>query len=59
MSTIIEDALFLPERWGLNMNAIASLGDRLNDTWSRYRRCFRTQTRDSGEHAWTYLRGLL
>jgi SRSO17 transposase len=59
MSTIIEDALFLPERWGLNPTAIAGLGDRLNDTWSRYRSCFRTQTRDSAPHAWTYLRGLL
>jgi SRSO17 transposase len=59
MSTIIEDALFLPERWGLSPNAIASLGDRLNGTWTRYRSCFRTKTRESGEHAWTYLRGLL
>ena len=59
MSTIIEDALFLPERWGLNPTAIAGLGDRLNGTWSRYRSCFKTKTRDSAPHAWTYLRGLL
>jgi SRSO17 transposase len=59
MSTIIEDALFLPERWGLSPNAIASLGDQLKGTWTRYRSCFRTKTRESGEHAWTYLRGLL
>jgi SRSO17 transposase len=59
MSTIIEDALFLPERWGLSPNAIASLGGQLKGTWTRYRSCFRTKTRDSGEHAWTYLRGLL
>jgi SRSO17 transposase len=59
MSTIIENALFLPERWGLNPTAIAGLGDRLSGTWSRYRSCFKTQTRDSAPHAWTYLRGLL
>jgi SRSO17 transposase len=59
VSTIIEDTLFLPERWGLNLKAIAGLGDRLNGTWNRYRSCFRTQTREGGEHAWTYLRGLL
>ncbi len=59
MSTIIVDTLFLPERWGLSLGAIAGLGDRLKGTWRRYRDCFRTQTRDSGEHAWTYLRGLL
>jgi SRSO17 transposase len=59
MSTIIENTLYFPERWGLNPTAIAGLGGRLNGTWSRYRSCFRTKTRDGGEHAWTYLRGLL
>jgi len=59
MSTIIDEALFLPDRWGLPTEAIASLGNRLQDTWARYRSCFKTKTRDSGEHAWAYLRGLL
>jgi SRSO17 transposase len=59
MSTIIDEALFLPDRWGLRTEAIASLGDRLQDTRTRYRSCFKTKTRDSAEHAWTYLRGLL
>ena len=59
MSTIINQALYLPKRWGLPPEAIASLGDRLQNTWARYRDCFKTKTRDSGEHAWVYLRGLL
>jgi SRSO17 transposase len=48
-----------PRRWGLSDEAIANLGNRLRDFWSRFRHCFRTKTRDSSEHAWTYLRGLL
>jgi SRSO17 transposase len=59
MSTIIQPTLFLPERWGLNPEAIDGLGGSLENAWTRYRGCFRTHTRDSGEHAWTYLRGLL
>ena len=59
MSTIIDKALFVPDRWGLPTEAIASLGNRLQDARTRYRSCFKTKTRDSTEHAWTYLRGLL
>jgi len=51
--------IFEPHRWGLSDEAIANLGDRLRDFWSRYRSCFKTKTRDPSEHAWTYLRGLL
>ena len=59
MSAIIDKALLLPDRWGLPTDAIASLVNRLQDTRGRYQRCFKTKTRDSTEHAWTYLRGLL
>ena len=60
MSTIIiDEALYLPDRWGLPTEAIASLGNRLQDSWSGFQSCFKTKTRDSAEHAWTYLRGLL
>jgi len=48
-----------PRRWGLPEEAIANLGNRLRDFWARFRRCFRSKTRDSSAHAWTYLRGLL
>jgi SRSO17 transposase len=59
MSAIIDEALYLPERWGLPKEAVASLGNRLRDSQTRYQSCFKTKTRDSAEHAGTYLRGLL
>jgi SRSO17 transposase len=59
MSTIIDENLLVPDRWGLPIEAITSLGDRLKDCQARYQGCFKTKTRDSAEHAWTYLRGLL
>jgi len=46
-------------RWGLPAEAIADLGNRLQRFWERFRGCFKTKTRDSAEHAWSYLRGLL
>jgi SRSO17 transposase len=58
MSDQIGD-LNAPQRWGLPAAAIADLGDRLRRFWGRFRTCFKTQTRDSAAHAWTYLRGLL
>lgn len=59
MSTIIDEVIYLPNSWGLPTEAIASLGNRLQDSQTRYRTCFKTKTHDSAEHAWTYLRGLL
>ena len=58
MSDQIGD-LAAPQRWGLPAEAIADLGDRLRRFWGRFRACFKTHTRDSAAHAWTYLRGLL
>lgn len=51
--------VFDPRCWGLSSEAIANLGNRLRDFWSRFQPCFKTKTRNTGEHAWTYLRGLL
>ena len=48
-----------PQRWGLPVEVIADLGDRLRRFWSRFQGCFQTQTRNGRAHAWTYLRGLL
>lgn len=48
-----------PQRWGLCPDAIADLGPRLYRLWRRYRPCFRTRTRDTSEHAHTYLRAQL
>lgn len=51
--------VFDPQRWGLPIKAVAGLADRLWRFWSRYRYCFQTQTNDSSEYAWVYMRGLL
>lgn len=56
--TVTSD-VFDPRRWGLSSQAIANLGNRLSEFWSRFRPCFKTRTRNTSEHAWTYLRGLL
>ena len=58
MSAIVRKTLFLPVHWGLPTEATTSLRNRLQDFWTRYRSCFKTKTRDSAKHAWTYLRGL-
>ncbi|HEY5156386.1 MAG TPA: IS701 family transposase [Anaerolineales bacterium] len=47
------------KRWGLPAEAVGGLGDRLSHQWEQYRGFFKTKTRDSAKHAWTYLRGLL
>ena len=51
---VVLDALE-PQRWGLPAEAVADLGNRLHEFWVRFRRCFKTQTRDASGHAWTYL----
>jgi SRSO17 transposase len=43
------------ERWGLPLEAVEQLGNRLYDFWARYRGSFKTQTRDSSEYAYAYL----
>jgi len=53
------DVVLDPWRWGLPMEAVASLADRLQCLWARFRVCFKTKTRDPSKHAWSYLRGLL
>jgi len=50
---------FDPQRWGVPSQAAKDLGNRLRRFWLRFRKCFRTQTRDGSEHAYTYLRGQL
>ncbi len=47
------------ERWGLGTATIGAVAERLHGVWDRYRNCFQTQTRDTSEQAWAYLRGLL
>lgn len=47
------------ERWGVSAAMAERLADQLRTTWQRFRSCFTTQTRDTSEYAWVYLRGLL
>lgn len=59
MSAIEADSVYAPQRWGLSVEAIADLGERLHRVWERFRIRFRTKTQDPSAHALTYLRGLL
>lgn len=59
MDNADERDLFDAERWGLPADAVDDLADRLRRTWERFRHCFKTQTRDTSENAFTYLRGVL
>jgi SRSO17 transposase len=51
--------IYNPQRWGLPIGAVYSLGNRLIKVWSRFRDCFKTKTNNTGEYALTYLRGAL
>ena len=53
------DSLFNLNRWGLPIEAIETLAQRLHHIWLRFHHCFTTQTRDTSEYAFIYLRGLL
>jgi SRSO17 transposase len=54
-----EQPIYVPERWGLPRSAVDTLGDELRIHWKRYRRCFKTKTREASEQAYQYLRGQL
>lgn len=54
-----EANLWDPRRWGLPPEAVADLAEGLQRVWSRFRHCLKTQTRDTSQYAWVYLRGLL
>jgi SRSO17 transposase len=59
MNNANERDVFDAERWGLPAEAVADLAARMRRTWERFRHCFKTQTRDTSENAWVYLRGVL
>lgn len=52
-------AIDRPERWGVPLEAVRQLGERLREYWKRYRACFKTKTRDGSEYAYDYLSGQL
>lgn len=45
--------------WGLSLEAIEGLGERLASFYARYRDIIRTQTRDTSEYGLHYVSGLL
>ena len=55
----LDPELYDPRRWGLSAAAVAALAERLYEFWQRFRRCFKTCTRDPSEQAYDYLRGQL
>lgn len=52
-----EKNLFDPQRWGIPVEKIKSLGPKLQDYWKRFSQRFRTKTRDTSEHALAYMQG--
>jgi len=46
-------------RWGLPIEAVEDLGERLQRFWAGYSRYLRTQTCDTSRYGLGYLRGLL
>ncbi len=54
-----QSSIFAPQRWGLPMEAVDDIANRLRSTWGRFQDCFKTKTRDTSEYAWVYLRGIL
>jgi SRSO17 transposase len=51
--------LFDPKRWGLSLEAVHRLDERLYGFWERFAECFRAWTRDSSDYAYVYVSGLL
>src|SRR3972149_6424689 len=48
-----------PQAWGLSLEAVQGIGDRLYEFWTRFGERFRTTTRDGSTYAYLYLSGLL
>ena len=46
-------------RWGLSLEAIADLGERLERFWRFYGQWTRTHTRDTSAYGLSYVSGLL
>jgi SRSO17 transposase len=49
----------LAQRWGLPLDEIRQLGQRLKCFYDRFRPCIRTKTRDTSEYGLRYVSGLL
>ncbi len=53
------DTTSCAERWGLCLDAIKDLGQRLLNFKERFRDCLTNRYHDTSDHAFTYLKGLL
>jgi len=51
--------IFNPKSWGLPKEAIDGLAGRLRNVWSRFHDLFKTKRKDTSEHAYVYMRGLM
>lgn len=51
--------VFDPTRWGLPIEGVEDIANRLRNFWKRFRDCLTTKTRDTSEYGWVYLRGIL
>lgn len=51
--------LFSPKRWGIPVERIQKLPEKLRSFWVHYRSLFKTKTHDTSEHAYAFLRGQL
>ena len=49
----------LARQWGLPLDEIRELGQRLKRFYDRFRSCTRTKTRDTSEYGLQYVSGLL
>ena len=49
----------LAQQWGLPLDEIGQLGQRLKCFYDRFRSCIRTETRDTSEYGLQYVSGLL
>jgi SRSO17 transposase len=48
-----------PAQWGLPLDEIVQLGQRLDGFYDRFRVSLRTQTRDTSQYGFRYISGLL
>ena len=56
---VARPSVFSAERWGLPLEAVKQLGDRLHQVWQRYHDCFTTRRHDTSDYALVYLKGLM
>jgi SRSO17 transposase len=59
LTEVCKITIYDPQRWGLPIVAVYSLGNRLIKVWSRFRGCFKTKTNNTGGYALIYMRGAL